>query len=193
MSATLEPLKKVWTEAELWSLPEDGYLHEVVDGELVMSPKTDFFHGSISVRLSAALLVHAEAHRLGEVLDSSTGFWMKNRNCRAPDISFISAARLKEVGFKRTTRRFFPGAPDLAVEILSPNNSRREIDRRLKDFFESGACVVWMIDPEAERVEICHSLIARELVPAGGFLEAEDLLPGFRYPIADLFRIGGWE
>jgi len=83
MSATLEPLKKVWTEAELWSLPEDGYLHEVVDGELVMSPKTDFFHGSISVRLSAALLVHAEAHRLGEVLDSSTGFWMKNRNLSA--------------------------------------------------------------------------------------------------------------
>ena len=193
MSATLEPPRKVWTEAELQSLPEDGYIHELVDGELVMSPKNDFFHGSISVRLSAAQLIHVEAHRLGEVLDSSTGFWMKNRNCRAPDISFISAARLKEVGFNRATRRFFPGAPDLAVEILSPNNSRREIDRRLKDFFESGARIVWIIDPEEERVEICRSLTARELVAAGGFLEAEGLLPGFSYPIADLFRVGGWE
>jgi Uma2 family endonuclease len=193
MRATTEPVRQVWTEAELQSLPEDGFIHEVVDGELVMSPKNDFFHGSISVRLSAALLMHAEANHLGEVLDSSAGFWMKNRNCRAPDISFITAARLKDVGFKRATRRFFPGAPDLAVEILSPNNSRREMDRRLKDFFESGARMVWIIDPEAEHVEVCRSLIARELVGAGGFLEAEDLLPGFRYPIADLFRVGGWE
>ena len=63
------------------------------------------------------------------------------QNCRAPDISFVSKDRLLAIGFKRSTRRFFPGAPDLAVEILSPNNTRAEIDERLNDFFESGTVI----------------------------------------------------
>ena len=68
------------------------------------------------------------------MLDSSTGFWMHNRNCRAPDVSFVTTALLIGLGFKPSSRKFFPGAPDLAVEILSPNNSRAEIDNRLKDW-----------------------------------------------------------
>ncbi|OLE45343.1 MAG: hypothetical protein AUI36_22805 [Cyanobacteria bacterium 13_1_40CM_2_61_4] len=117
---------------------------------------------------------------------------MKNRNCRAPDISFVSRAWLAALGFKRSTRSFFPGAPDLAVEILSPSNTRAEIDKRLKDFFESGARLVWIIDPDGERAEICRGLTRREL-GSGGFLEGEDLLPGFRYALDDLFKAGDWE
>ncbi len=127
----VETPKKFWTQAEVQALPEQGFNHEVVDGELVMSPKNDFFHGFISARLSAALLAFVQVKRLGAVLDSSTGFWMKNRNCRAPDISFISRARLEALEFRPSTRLFFPGAPDLAVEVLSPNNTRGEIDERL--------------------------------------------------------------
>lgn len=82
--------KKVWDEAALAALPEDGYLHEVVNGALVMSPKNNFEHGQICVRLLTALHSFVTEHKLGVVLDSSTGFWMKNENCRAPDISFIS-------------------------------------------------------------------------------------------------------
>src|SRR5712671_4900335 len=122
MRTAAEIPKKSWTEAELQSLPEDGYLHEVVDGELVMSPKNDFFHGRVCTRLSSALHAFAVQHRLGAVLDSSTGFWMQNRNCRAPDVSFVSRERLERLGFKPSTRKFFPGAPDLAIEILSRNN-----------------------------------------------------------------------
>jgi len=68
-------------------------------------------------------------HRLGIVRGSSAGFWMINRNCRAPDISFIPKGRLESLGFKPSARSFFPGAPDLAIEILSPSNTREEIDR----------------------------------------------------------------
>jgi len=110
-----------------------------------------------------------------------------------PDISFITKQRLKSLGFKRSTRTFFPGAPNLAVEILSLNNTRRDIDERLKDFFESGMQVAWIIDPRLERVEICHSLTKRQLIGSGGFLKGETLLPGFRYPIADLFKEWDWE
>ena len=193
MSAAIEMPKKIWTEAELQSLPDDGFIHEVVDGELVTSPKNDWFHGCICSRLITALSIFVSKHRLGKVLASSTGFWMHNRNCRAPDISFVPKERLIELGFKPNERRFFPGAPDLAVEILSPNNTRSEINRRLKDFFSSGTRLAWIINPETESVEVCHSLTQRELVGSGGFLEGEDLLPGFRYPIANLFKEWDWD
>jgi Uma2 family endonuclease len=65
-------------------LPEDGFIRELVNGELVMSPKNDWYHGRICSRLLTALLNFVSEHRLGAVLDSSTGFWMHNRNCRAP-------------------------------------------------------------------------------------------------------------
>ena len=185
--------QKIWTEAELEALPEDGFIHEVVDGELVMSPKNNFYHGEICSRLLAALVSFNDTHKLGAVLDSSTGFWMQNRNCRAPDASFFPKARLRALGFGRKTARFFPGAPDLAAEILSPHNTRHEMDQRLKDFFASGTKIAWIIDPETESVEVCHSLTRQTLVGPGGFLDGEDILPGFRYPIAELFKPWDWE
>lgn len=193
MIAQTKTAKKVWTEAELQALPEDGRLHEVVNGELVMSPKSDFFHGSICTRLSFALEDFNRAHKLGAILDSSTGFWMHNRNCRAPDISFVTKERLIGLGFRRSTRKFFPCAPDLAVEILSPNNTRAEIDERLKDFFGSGTQLAWIINPDTECVEVCHAPDKRKLLGVGADLDGENLLSGFRNPIADLFKERDWE
>ncbi len=193
METAVETAKKVWTEAELRALPENGYSYEVVNGELVMSPKNDWYHGRICTRLIIALGNFVAEHRSGAVLDSSTGFWMHNRNCRAPDVSYVSTARVQALDFKPKEKRFFPGAPDLAVEILSPNNSPREIDERLRDFFGSGTVLAWIIDPERESAEVCRSLTDRQLLGSGGWLEGEDVLPGFRYPIAHLFREWDWD
>ncbi len=185
--------QRVWTEAELEALPDDGFMHEVVNGELVMSPKNNFEHEKICTRLLVALEVFNQQHRLGAVRGSSAGYWMNNRNCRAPDISFIPKARLEALAFGPSTKRFFPEAPDLAVEILSPSNTRADLDGRLHDFFASGTQIAWIIDPEMERVEICHSLSQRQLLGSEGFLEGENLLPGFRYRVSDLFKDWGWE
>ena len=89
MGIALEQPKKVWTEAELQALPDDGYIHEVVAGELVMHPKNNFEHEQIGTRLLTALENFNQAHRLGAVLGSSFGCWMHSRNCRALDLSFI--------------------------------------------------------------------------------------------------------
>src|SRR5439155_18667410 len=123
--------KKEWTEAELQSLPDDGFDYEVVDGELVMSPKNNFQHEHIAMNLLMAMGSFVRSHRLGVVLGGNIGCWMQNRNCRAPDIAFISKERLIKFGFKPNTKKFFPAAPDLAVEVLSPSNTRAEIDARL--------------------------------------------------------------
>jgi len=176
---------------ELQALPDDGYLHEVVNGELIMSPKNNFQHGDVCARLLTALQTFARARKLGVVLDSSTGFWMQNRNCRAPDISFIAKARLR--GLKRPPAAFFEGAPDLAVEVLSPSNSPKEISERLADYFASGTQIAWVIHIEEQFVEICHSPVQRKILGSGAFLEGEPLLPGFQYPIADLFQEWDWD
>src|SRR6266567_8248578 len=109
MGAVSDFPKKAWTEEDLQSLPEDGFIHEVVEGELVMSPKNNFQHETICARLFAALHNFNLKHKLGVVRGSSAGYWMLNRNCRAPDISFIPKARLAALRFKPASRSFFPG------------------------------------------------------------------------------------
>jgi Uma2 family endonuclease len=194
MSATVQTPKRVWTEEEIQALPDDGYIHEIVDGELVMSPKNNFQHENICRRLVVALQSFNQTHRLGVVLGSSVGYWMFNRNCRAPDISFIPQARVIAVGFTAKTRKFFPGAPDLAIEVLSPNNTRAEIDARLKDFFSSGTQIAWIIDPETEMAEVCYAPDKRRLVGGpNAELDGEHLLPGFHYPLANLFKEWDWD
>src|SRR5580765_3019266 len=106
MSGAVESAPKVWTEAELQALPDEGYKYELINGELVMSPKNNFEHENIVMRLSTALNAFAVQHRLGAVLGSNLGCWMNNRNCRAPDISFIPKARLQRLGFRPSTRKF---------------------------------------------------------------------------------------
>lgn len=191
MSLSTVTERKKWTEAELQALPDDGFNYEVVNGELVMSPKNNPEHGQICARLSSALVAHVDREKLGAIFDSSTGFWMANENCRAPDISFVSKQRLK--GMKRPARSFFKFAPDLAIEVLSPNNTRTEIQDRLRDFFSSGTKLAWIIDPESKSAEICYSLEKRRLVGPNGELDGEDVVPGYRYNLGDLFREWDWE
>lgn len=193
MSGAVQTAQKVWTEEDLQALPDEGYDYELVDGKLIMSPKNNFFHEHICMRLSSALNAFVTERKLGVVLGSSAGFWMRNRNCRAPDISFIPLVRLQALGFRPSSRAFFPGAPDLAVEILSRSNTPQDIQRRLEDFFDSGTQIAWLIHPEREFVEICHSPTDRKMLGSGARLDGETLLPGFSYPIADLFKEWDWD
>ncbi len=155
------------------------------------SPKNNFQHEQICERLNFALESFNRAHRLGAVFGSSLGFWMKNRNCRAPDVSFVLKERLLRLGFRPDAKTFFPGAPDLAVEVLSPGNTRVETDERLRDFFSSGTQIAWIVHPDEQFVEVCHSPTDRQILGSGGLLAGEHLLPGFSCPVADLFK--GWE
>ena len=193
MNAPVAAPRKIWTEADLQALPEDGFIHELANGELNMSPKNDSYHGDNCAELLVALRAYAGKRRLGAVWDSSTGFRMKNTNVRAPDISFISRVRLKEQGFKRSTRRFFPGAPDLAAEVLALYNTQAEMEARLADFFSSGTRLAWIIDPEARQVQVCHASGSRRVIGGDGVLDGENVLPGFRYPVAELFKEWDWE
>ena len=183
MGTTVE--QKVWTEKDLTALPDDGHKYELVKGELTMSP-TGFEHGVIAVNLSSALREHVHQHKLGIVCDSSTGFWLKSGNCRSPDVSFLDKEQLR--GLKRPPKKFFQGAPDLAVEILSPEDTMEKLHEKMVEYFENGTRLAWVINPEDQTVLVYHSSQPDKLLRIDTKLDGESVVPGFFLSVAQLFE-----
>jgi len=172
------------TEEDLRATPRDGRKYELVDGEIVVSP-AGFRHGMVSVRLSARLLAFVEQRGLGYVVESSTGFRLPGGNVRSPDVSFIAKGRF-EGG--RVPEGFADVAPDLAVEVLSPDDRPRAILDKVGEYVQAGVRLVWVIDPKEGRAAVYRSPTdVRELKPADS-LDGEDVLPGFRCSLAEILR-----
>jgi Uma2 family endonuclease len=176
---------KVWTDQELMALPDDGNKYELVDGELIVS-NSGLEHGYIAVILGSALYSFVVSRKLGVVLDSSTAFTMKTGNKRSPDISFLGKERLQ--GLKKLPKGFGQGAPDLAVEILSPSNTTAEIHGKIVEYLENGTKLIWVINPEEEYVLVYKSNPSPDrLLRFVDILSGEEILPDFSFPVADLF------
>ncbi len=168
------------TDQDLLRLPKDGRKYELVDGELRVSP-AGARHGKISLRLGAALLAFVREKRLGEVFDSSTGYRLPGGNVRSPDASFVSSKRLP-----RVPEGFLELAPDLAVEVLSPEDSPRDVLDKVGEYLAAGVCLVWVIDPRSSRAVGYRSLTDVHEIGPDGTLDGGELLPGFRCPLSDL-------
>jgi len=176
--------KREWTDEALRALPRDGRKYEVLGGELMVSP-TGFQHGYISSRLSTALSAFALKHRLGVVVDSSTGFRFKSGACLSPDVSFVRKERLR----RGIAQQFFQGAPDLAVEVLSPGESLASVRLKLAAYFGEGTRLAWVVNPKEATVRVHHSPRQFKCLRGEDRLEGEALLPGFALPIVGLFEI----
>jgi Uma2 family endonuclease len=168
------------TDQDLLRLPKDGRKYELVDGEIRVSP-AGARHGRISLRLGAALLAFVREEGLGEVFDSSTGYRLPGGNVRSPDASFVSSKRLP-----RVPEGFLELAPDLAVEVLSPEDSPRGVLDKVGEYLAAGVRLVWVIDPRTSRAVSYRSLTDIQEIGPDGTLEGGELLPGFRYPLSDL-------
>lgn len=182
---TIASEKKVWTDEAFMALPEDGHRYELVDGELVDMGNSGMEHGWIASILNGAMFNYVYSHKLGVICDSSTAFTLKTGNKRSPDISFIAKDRLK--GLKRLPKGYFEGAPDLAVEILSPNNTVEQIHEKIVEYFENGTRLLWVIHPDEQFVLVYHSPSPDRLLQVTDALEGEDIVPGFSLPVAELF------
>lgn len=181
------PNPKVWTDAAFMSLPDDACRYEIVDGELVVVGNSGALHGYISIVLSSALFAVVSSQKLGVLFDSSTAFKMKNGNKRSPDISFFAKERLQ--GIENLPTSFLEGAPDLAVEILSPGNTVEEINTKIWEYFENGTSLVWVVNPIQNYVLVYRSATEPDrLLKRGDFLDGEDIISGFTFPVADLFQ-----
>ena len=181
------PETKVWSDAEFMALPDDGNRYELVKGELINLGNSGALHGYIAIILSAALFALVTSRKLGVLLDSSTAFTMKNGNKRSPDIAFFAKERLQ--GLEELPTGFLEGAPDLVVEILSLGSTIAEIEDKIAEYFANGTRLLWVISPGQHYVLVYRSgYEPQRLLTSGDFLEGEEVVPGFTFPVADLFH-----
>jgi Uma2 family endonuclease len=137
--------------------------------------------------LVMALMNYILPRNLGIILDSSTAFTMQNGNKRSPDISFVSKAKL--LGLSELPEGFLEGAPDLAIEVLSPNNTIAEIDQKIAEYFENGSHLVWVINLKLHYVLVYRSAQEPDrLLKQADALDGEDIIAGFKMPLIDIFQ-----
>ena len=181
------PAQKVWTDAAFMVLPDDGHRYEIVNGNLIDKVNSGALHGYVCSLLLAALIGYVLPKKLGVVLNSSTAFKMKNSNRRSPDIAFFAKERLQ--GMTELPSGFLDGAPDLAVEVLSPGNTVEEIEDKIAEYFANGAQLVWVISPTQHYVLVYR--FAQEpdrLLKSADSLDGEAVISGFTLPVAHLFQ-----
>lgn len=173
------------TAEELMRLPHDGYRYELVEGELRMTP-VGGEHGDIAGVMAYFLIHHVRPRQLGKVV-VETGFCLECQpdTVVAPDVAFLSAARVPPGG--RLPRKFISGAPDLAVEVLSPTNTASEIQAKVRDYLAHGTRLVWVIDPDVPTVTVYRADGSTQSLQASDVLRGEDVVPGFALQVAELF------
>jgi len=166
-------------------MPRDGHKYELLDGELIKSP-VHANHSLICVRLGAFLFDFVHKHRMGEVYGSSTGFRMSEKVLLSPDVSFVSKARSKKILI--APDEFLQGAPDLAVEVLSPSDQMQRIHRKLDHYFEHGTRLVWLVNWRNEQVHLYTPDNIQALTRPTDILTGGEVLPGFECRLARIFH-----
>jgi Uma2 family endonuclease len=176
---------RLMTAEELLQLPDDDYRYELVRGVLKRMPPPDFEHGREAAIVSSRLRVFADDHGLGEVVADS-GFRVEHApdTVRGPDVAFVAAARVPPPEQRSS---YFPGAPDLAVEIVSPSNRAAEIRRKVQEYFAGGARLVWVVDRRPRTVSVHRSDGSVTVLAEGDTLSGEDVLPGFTLRVSVIF------
>lgn len=172
---------------EFRALPQDdGFRDELSKGRLVRKPRPGARHGWLVGRIVLLLGLHVQRRELGIVV-SDTGFLLRRDppTVRGPDAAFISADRL---GPGEIPTGFWPEAPELAVEVLSPANRAGELEEKVVEFLEAGTELMWVIHPERRSVTVWTPPGTATVVVEGGELDAGDVVPGFRLQIAEIFQ-----
>jgi len=185
-TATWPPPQGEWTYEDYLRLPSDGWQYQVIHGRLFMVPAPAPMHQQIVIRLGAALFSFLRQHPLGAVFPAPTDVLVPGKaEPVQPDLVFVAAERAHIV-----TQRAVEGAPDLAVEVLSPSNWLD--DRRVKFtlYAEIGVHEYWIVDPQERTIEV-FALQERRYALVNRFGPDEilrsDLLPGFEVAVGDIF------
>ena len=158
--------------------------YEIVNGQPEEKQMAGARHGGVGTRLSARMCVFVENNNLGGVYGPDTTFKI-GPNERLPDISFVSAARFPADG---EPEGIWPFAPDLAVEIISPNDLWEKVHDKIGDYFTAGARQVWLVSPEHKTVTVYHSPLQVTILTQEDELACEEILPGFRCRLSEIFR-----
>jgi Uma2 family endonuclease len=157
---------------------------ELVRGRLVMMVPAGADHGRIAIGIGSRLFMFVEANGLGTVFAAETGFVLARQpdTVRAPDAAFVRSGRPVA-----PARGYYPGAPDLAVEVLSPDDRARDVRQKIAEWLGAGTRAVWVVDPGKRTVTVHEPGRTPTLVRDSETLRGGEVMPGFEVPVRDLF------
>jgi Uma2 family endonuclease len=176
--------EQITTAEQLLQAPDLGHC-ELLRGEIVMMAPAGFEHGEIADLIAAALTVFVKPRGLGRVVVSESGFHIGHDpdTVRVPDVAFVRAERRPPGRIKG----FFQGAPDLAVEVVSPTDRVSEVNAKVQEWLDAGCRMVWVVDPETRIVTVYQGRTQAVVLRASDTISGGDLLPGFSLPVAEIF------
>ena len=159
---------------------------ELVQGEVIVMSPAGAEHGEIALSIGSLLREFLRSHRLGKAYAAETGFILSRNpdTVRAPDLAFVTAERAA-----RQIRRegFFEGAPDLAVEIVSPGDADEEVRAKIWEYFQAGTRLVWIVHPRTQTITVYRSIDNLRILTRDDILTGEDVVPGFSVAVAEVF------
>lgn len=184
--------QKRYTLAEYKLVAELNAGYELDEGKLVRMSPTKKLHGKIIVFLITKLNNLVLENKAGEVLAGEVGFNLfpeaqfDKKSVRAPDIAFLSNARLAKGDI--TDTEWIPGPPDLAIEVLSPTDEPGDINRKILQYQQAKTPLIWLIDPKKKIVLVYR---AEQETPqelrVNDILDGGDILPGFSVEVKEIF------
>jgi Uma2 family endonuclease len=155
----------------------------LIDGTLVEKPM-GYWESVVAAAVSEYLRAHVRSNSLGVVSGGDGPMRMKMGRVRLPDVAFVSKARVPN-----NREAILSVAPDLAVEVLSESNTRREIDQKLREYFQSGTRLAWIIDPEPRTAAIYHHPdLPTRIINEKDLLVGEQVVPGFTVQLSRIFE-----
>ena len=174
------------TAEELVAMPADGKRYELVHGELRMMSPAGGQHGRIAMKIGRLLGNYVEAHQLGEVFAAETGFLLATNpdTVRAPDVAFVRADRYAQI---KDVRSFLPIAPDLAVEVVSPNDSSSYVEEKANAWIRFGVPLVLVVDPANQSIRAYREQTAIDVYFAGGRIDVTDVVDGWVCEVDAIF------
>jgi len=174
------------TAEELLLMPDDGFRYELLKGELRKMAPASHAHGRITMNISGPLDYHVRANHLGVVFAAETGFKITTTpdTVRAPVVAFVSQERIEQAG---DVKGYWPGAPDLTVEVVSPGDVYTEVEEKVIEWLEAGARIVIVINPRKRVVTVYRSLTDIVVLKEDETLDASDVVPGWAMPVKNIF------
>ncbi|MDQ3459237.1 MAG: Uma2 family endonuclease [Deinococcota bacterium] len=174
------------TAEELLMMPDDGFLYELLRGELRKMSPAGHQHGKVAMRIGWRLARHVVANDLGEVYAAETGFKIASNpdTVRAPDVALVSRPRVEAVG---DVEGYWPGAPDMAAEVLSPEDTYTELEEKVVEWLSAGTCMVIVLDPRKRTATVYRSLTDIVILSEERALDGGEVVPGWTVPVAELF------
>ena len=174
------------TASELYEMPDDGFRYELVKGELRRMSPAGGEHGAIIINVTLLVASHVKSNDLGVCFGAETGFKITSDpdTVRAPDLAFVGRERVPEGGIPR---QFWPGAPDLAVEVLSPGDTYSEVEDKVADWLDAGTRAVWVVNPKRRTVSVYRATSDVRRLCEGDELDGGDVVRGFRCKVSEIF------